>query len=577
MSENPFYQSLTNEDIQVRTEAVKGLSSFAAQIGPQRTLDELLPALSDISLLDDEDEVLLILAVELGKFLPLVGGESSVQPVLGLLESLSKSEETAVSQKATASLSAIGTELSDAVFEESFVSLVTRLAAAEWFPPKVSACPLFPLALKRGSQASKEKLLSLYVKLCKDETPMVRRAAASNLKNVFPLLTPDVIAKNFLDVYHALSQDPQDSVRLLVVEVAASLAASFREHNMEDKNLELVKPVVLACAEDKSWRVRYMVANCFVAIANGVGAEVTRSLVYLFVTLLKDSEAEVRTAAAGKISGVSALLDTQQVISSILPCITTLVSDDSQQVRSALASDVLLLAPIFGNEGTSQHLLSIFLQLLKDDVPDVRLNIISKLDQVTKVIGLDKLSEHLIPAIVELAEDKQWRIRLSVIKYIPPLAKQLNVDFFSDKLGALCYGWLVDTVSAIRKAAIDNLKELTAVFGEQFAVTSVLPKIVELSKKTNYLHRMTVLLFIEKVSPALSDSVVTSSILPLAISLAKDPVANIRFGAASALESLFSRLSSETKEKVVRPVLETLNEDKDIDVRLYATQALKAL
>lgn len=62
----------------------------------------------DICLLDDEDEVLLPLAVELGKFLPLVGGEGHIQPVLALLEGLSKSEEISVCQKAAASLSAIG-------------------------------------------------------------------------------------------------------------------------------------------------------------------------------------------------------------------------------------------------------------------------------------------------------------------------------------------------------------------------------------------------------------------------------------------------------------------------------------
>lgn len=52
--------------------------------------------------------MLLPLAVELGKFLPLVAGEANVQPVLALLEGLSKSEETLVCQKAAASLSSIG-------------------------------------------------------------------------------------------------------------------------------------------------------------------------------------------------------------------------------------------------------------------------------------------------------------------------------------------------------------------------------------------------------------------------------------------------------------------------------------
>lgn len=59
-----------------------------------------------------------------------------------------------------------------------------------------------------------------------------------------------------------------------------------------------------ASVTDKSWRVRYMVANEFVGLAEGVGETVIREeLVGSFVGLLKDNEAEVRTAAAGQIPG----------------------------------------------------------------------------------------------------------------------------------------------------------------------------------------------------------------------------------------------------------------------------------
>lgn len=36
-----------------------------------------------------------------------------------------------------------------------------------------------------------------------------------------------------------------------------------------------------------------MVANCFVSIANGMGADATKGLVHVFVQLLKDTESEV--------------------------------------------------------------------------------------------------------------------------------------------------------------------------------------------------------------------------------------------------------------------------------------------
>ena len=59
-----------------------------------------------------------------------------------------------------------------------------------------------------------------------------------------------------------------------------------------------------ASVADKSWRVRYMVANEFVGLAEAVGEGIVREeLVGAFVGLLKDNEAEVRTAGAGQIPG----------------------------------------------------------------------------------------------------------------------------------------------------------------------------------------------------------------------------------------------------------------------------------
>jgi serine/threonine-protein phosphatase 2A regulatory subunit A len=47
-----------------------------------------------------------------------------------------------------------------------------------------------------------------------------------------------------------------------------------------------------------------MVANEFVALSEAVGSEIVREeLVSAFVALLKDVEAEVRTAGAGQIPG----------------------------------------------------------------------------------------------------------------------------------------------------------------------------------------------------------------------------------------------------------------------------------
>ncbi|CAL5376971.1 unnamed protein product [Camellia sinensis] len=125
--------------------------------------------------------------------------------------------------------------------------------------------------------------------------------------------------------------------------------------------------------KDKSWRVRYMVANQLYELCEAVGPEPT-----------SDNEAEVCRAAAGEVTKFCQILDPELAIQHILPCVKELSSDSSQHVRSALASVIMGMAPILGKDATIEQLLPIFLSLLKDEFPDVHLNIISKLDQVNQ-------------------------------------------------------------------------------------------------------------------------------------------------------------------------------------------------
>lgn len=60
----------------------------------------------------------------------------------------------------------------------------------------------------------------------------------------------------------------QDSVRLLAVEACVSIATLLPQEDLET----LVMPTLRQAAEDKSWRVRYMVADKF--------SEVSRQIPY---------------------------------------------------------------------------------------------------------------------------------------------------------------------------------------------------------------------------------------------------------------------------------------------------------
>lgn len=583
---------LKHDDVLLRLNAIRRLSTIALALGPERTRDELVPFLDES--VEDEDEVLTALSDELGGFVEYVGGPEFGHVLLSPLENLAAIEEPLVRDKAVESLNRICSELSQEQVETYFIPLIIRLSKADWFTSKISATGLYCTAYEKATSPSQESLRAHFGQLVHDDTPMVRRAAATALAKFAKHMSAEVVVAEMLPLFQHLAQDDQDSVRLLTVEILISVA----EVIPQDQQASLLT-TLRSLIGDKSWRVRYMVADRFEKLAKAVGDEVVRrDLVPAFVKLLKDTEAEVRTAIAGQIPGFCGLLDRETLLNEIMTSVEDLVSDASQHVRAALGTQISGLAPILGKEETIAHLLPMFLQMLKDEFPDVRLHIISKLELVNDVIGIELLSQSLLPAIVQLAEDKQWRVRLAIIEYIPLLASQLGQEFFDEKLGGLCMGWLGDAVFSIREAATLNLKKLTEVFGVDWAKGTIIPKVMSMGTHPNYLYRMTTCFAISTLAPVVSLEVIQENILPVIGQLVEDPIPNIRFNVAKSYGALLDVLRSlpadgsplangeiallgtepspaalEVIQKDIMPALEKLQADEDIDVRYFSSQA----
>lgn len=132
---------------------------------------------------------------------------------------------------------------------------------------------------------------------------MVRRQAANNLAKFVKSMPAAVVIEDMIPLFQHLAQDDQDSVRLLTVDVLITIAEAVPKEQQSSHGVLLT--ALRSLFEDKSWRVRYMVADRFEKIAKAVDEEViARDLVPAFVRLLKDNEAEVRSAIAGQIPGM---------------------------------------------------------------------------------------------------------------------------------------------------------------------------------------------------------------------------------------------------------------------------------
>lgn len=602
---------LKHDDVLNRVEAMQKVDTIAIALGPERTVKELLPFLNEVAQ-DDEEEVFAVLAEKLGDMVPYIGGTENCKPLILILTILALMEEPIVRDKAIDALNKISTQLPNEDLQKIFLPLITQLSQGNWFSKKVALCGLYKLVIDKIAPAQRVEFLNLYLKLVGDEYPMVRRLAALHLPELINLLSKadsavesdswEAISKMFQHIIH----DDQDSVKFLGVDVLIAILEFFRHIGDFTYNGEFLQLALKLC-KDESWRVRYTAADRFSKIAENFThsePELTQ-LIEPFIDLMDDHEGEVRKAIAKQLPDFCQLLTTfpatkATILSKIIPVVTELSQDPQENVRALLALTITGLSPILEKQLTIDRLLPLFLTMLRDDFPDVRLNIILNLLVVNDTIGINLLLTNLLPAITELAQDHKWRVRLAIIEYIPKLAHQLGELFFNDELLALCMLWLWDPVFAIRDAAVNNLKELTAIFGSEWATSHIILRITNPDGQSTsgedveeggidyskFIIRITCLFAITALVQVVNQDVIVQQCLPFINNLYDDVVANIRFNVAKLYKVVVELLAANpaNREEVTRlistdiaPKLEKLLKDKDFDVRYFAEQTIDAI
>eukprot|EP00618_Florenciella_parvula_P018826 CAMPEP_0119512604 /NCGR_PEP_ID=MMETSP1344-20130328/30943_1 /TAXON_ID=236787 /ORGANISM="Florenciella parvula, Strain CCMP2471" /LENGTH=224 /DNA_ID=CAMNT_0007549741 /DNA_START=156 /DNA_END=826 /DNA_ORIENTATION=- len=170
---------LKHEQVAERIAATGQLVTIASALGAERTRDELLPFLVEST--DDEDEVLVVMADQLGMMVGSVGGAQHAHALLVPLERLAVVEETSVREKAVASLTTIAKVIDAHQIVSFWLPLVKDLTNHDYFTARISACALFSAAYATTSPSDRQELREGFARLCSDDTPMVRRVAASNL------------------------------------------------------------------------------------------------------------------------------------------------------------------------------------------------------------------------------------------------------------------------------------------------------------------------------------------------------------------------------------------------------------
>ena len=110
--------------------------------------------------------------------------------------------------------------LPDEHVDTYFVPLATKLATNDWYTSRASATCLLHLAYGRVKDSQRQYFKDLFVKLCSDDTPTVRKLGAFN----FTLFCYEIISvdgripQEFIRIFTMLSSDDQVWYRYCIYE-----------------------------------------------------------------------------------------------------------------------------------------------------------------------------------------------------------------------------------------------------------------------------------------------------------------------------------------------------------------------
>uniref|UniRef100_A0A672QF86 Serine/threonine-protein phosphatase 2A 65 kDa regulatory subunit A beta isoform n=1 Tax=Sinocyclocheilus grahami TaxID=75366 RepID=A0A672QF86_SINGR len=396
---------LRNEDVQLRLNSIKKLSTIALALGVERTRTELLPFLTDT--IYDEDEVLLALAEQLGSFTVLVGGPEFVHCLLPPLESLATVEETVVRDKAVESLRKISQEHSPVDLEVHFVPLVKRLASGDWFTSRTSACGLFGVCYPRVTLITAE--------LVSDTNQHVKSALASVIMGLSTILGKDNTVEHLLPLFLVQLKDEYPEVRLNII---SNLDCVNEVIGIRQLSQSLL-PAIVELAEDAKWRVRLAIIEYMPLLAGQLGVEFfDEKLNSLCMAWLIDHVYAIREAATCNLMKLVEKFGAEWAQNTIVPKVLGMANDSNYLHRMTTLFCINALSEVCGQEITTKHMLPVVLKMSTDQVANVRFNVARCLQKIGPVLDSSALQAEVKPVLEKLATDQDMDVKYFALEAI---------------------------------------------------------------------------------------------------------------------------------------------------------------
>ena len=569
MTSKVIIEDLMSREPKRQCKAIKNISKLQSDIPPEKFRKDFIPFLLKC-VSEEEDEVLSEICKVSRDIFNCIGGKKYLKDLFPLIELLLHTCDPTVRKDTIISFRHYidkQHEFSD--IEKELFEVIQKLANSEDPSHEIGFIDFSSEFFGDFKEKYRNHIYSIFKQFIekKSQGKLIRIELSANLSK----LSPHLSKKDFIELFSILQKESCDTARYNLVEAIANLKKLQNLSGYED----LIGDSITKFSGDESWRVRLMLAKFipeFLELSSKLKntKEIKGIILKAYISLLQDSEGEVRSMACKTLDVVSEYLCNEESFDKVLSCFKSLKADSLPYVRSSLASIILSVAPKIGAKKTNEYIFPIFLDLIKDENHDIRMVIIKNLDKLNEVVNIDNYVQGIIPSLIEISDNSNWRVRCQVEETIPVFARIAKRKLFLESIMPICIKWLTDPVYAIRERSCKIMKRLYDIYkGEDFE-KKLLNKISSMSKNDSYLIRITVVLLIKEfLVNEYELDFMEKRLFPYISKLSNDKIPNVRQACCSIIKKLARLSKNKDVIKECKSIIDELKQDKDIEV-VYA-------
>lgn len=156
--------------------------------------------------------------------------------ILPTFQILLCAEETVVREQSLESFREYTKLFSDDQVHNQVCTLVNTISSNDYFTGKVSACYLIRMIYERAGK-EKEKLRNLYYRLCDDETPLIKKAAAKEFGPLCTVMEKEVVTPDMINYFRKFMVD-SDNIKVTALASLVQLVKLFQNTDQQRLNVQ---------------------------------------------------------------------------------------------------------------------------------------------------------------------------------------------------------------------------------------------------------------------------------------------------------------------------------------------------